>query len=183
LTENELNALVVVLGPTGSGKSELALHLAEELDGEIVNCDSVQVYKRFDVGTAKVPESERRGIPHHLIDVAEPSELFTAADYAAATEKALREIASRGRTPIVAGGTGFYLRALLEGLSPGPKRDEALRENLLHRERRRPGALHRILTERQKQNPAGAGSASARGSPNGGYVRESAGTPYGISAD
>jgi tRNA dimethylallyltransferase len=146
LTENELNALVVVLGPTGSGKSELALHLAEELDGEIVNCDSVQVYKRFDVGTAKVPESERRGIPHHLIDVAEPSELFTAADYAAATEKALREIASRGRTPIVAGGTGFYLRALLEGLSPGPKRDEALRENLLHRERRRPGALHRILT-------------------------------------
>jgi tRNA dimethylallyltransferase len=146
LTENELNALVVVLGPTGSGKSELALHLAEELDGEIVNCDSVQVYKRFDVGTAKVPESERRGVPHHLIDVAEPSDLFTAADYATASEKALREIATRGRTPIVAGGTGFYLRALLEGLSPGPKRDEALRQNLLDRERRRPGALHRILT-------------------------------------
>jgi tRNA dimethylallyltransferase len=145
LKEDDLSTLVVVLGPTGSGKSELGIRLAEQLSGEIVNYDSVQIYQRFNVGTAKVPESERRGIPHHLIDLVEPSELFTAGDYAAAAEKVLLEISGRGKTPILVGGSGFYLRALLDGLSPGPKRNEALRENLLRREHRRPGALHRIL--------------------------------------
>jgi tRNA dimethylallyltransferase len=145
LSSDSLTTLAIVLGPTGSGKSELGLRLAEELGGEIINCDSVQIYRRFEIGTAKVPKSERRGIPHHLIDVAEPSEVFTAGDYAREAERVLREIEARGRIPIVVGGTGFYLRALLQGLSPGPKRDDRLRESLLRREHRRPGALHRIL--------------------------------------
>ncbi len=136
----------VVLGPTGSRKSELSLRLAQELGGEIVNCDSVQIYHRFQIGTAKVPEAERRGIPHHLIDIVEPAGLFTAGDYAVAASAALRDIAGRRRIPIVVGGTGFYLRALLDGLSPGPPRDQALREKLQSRERRRVGSLHRILT-------------------------------------
>ncbi len=144
--ENPLIVLPVVLGPTGSGKSELSLRLARELGGEIVNCDSVQIYRRFQIGTAKVPEAARRGIPHHLIDVIEPGGLFTAGDYAVAAGAALRDIAGRGRIPIVVGGTGFYLRALLDGLSPGPPRDAALREKLQDRERRRAGSLHRILT-------------------------------------
>jgi len=145
LSQDSLKTLAVVLGPTGSGKSELGLRLGEELGGEIVNCDSVQIYKRFRIGTAKLSEADRRGIPHHLIDVAEPSEIFTAGDYAREAERVLREIAARGRIPIIVGGTGFYLRALLLGLSPGPKRDDLLRDSLLRREHRRPGALHRIL--------------------------------------
>jgi tRNA dimethylallyltransferase len=145
LSQDSLKTVAVVLGPTGSGKSELSLRLGEELGGEIVNCDSVQIYKRFRIGTAKLSEAERRGIPHHLIDVAEPSEIFTAGDYARAAERVLREISARGRIPIIVGGTGFYLRALLLGLSPGPKRDDLLRDSLLSREHRRPGALHRIL--------------------------------------
>ena len=145
MSQDSLKTLAVVLGPTGSGKSELGLRLGEELGGEIVNCDSVQIYKRFRIGTAKLSEADRRGIPHHLIDVAEPSEIFTAGDYAREAERVLREIAARGRIPIIVGGTGFYLRALLLGLSPGPKRDDLLRDSLLRREHRRPGALHRIL--------------------------------------
>ena len=145
--------LPIVLGPTASGKSELALHIALALGGEIVNCDSLQIYKGFNIGTAKVREAERRGVPHHLIAVAEPGEIFTAGDYARAAREALREIAGRRRVPVVAGGTGFYLRALLEGLAPGPERDEAIRKRLEQRERRRPGSLHRILS---RLDPAAA---------------------------
>jgi tRNA dimethylallyltransferase len=137
--------MVAVCGPTGSGKSDLGLFLAERLDGEIVNCDSLQVYRHFDIGTAKMPAAERRGVPHHLMDVVEPDELFTAGEYARVGREALREIAGRGRTPIVVGGTGFYLRALIDGLSPTPQRDDALRARLQAREDRRPGSLHRIL--------------------------------------
>ena len=137
--------LLVIAGPTGSGKSELALAIAEATGGEIVNCDSVQVYRGFDVGAAKLTLSERRGVPHHLIDVVEPDQPFTAGDYARAARVVLRDIAARGRLPIVAGGTGFYLRALLDGLSPGPARDAALRERLTSREGERPGSLHRLL--------------------------------------
>lgn len=138
--------LPVVLGPTGSGKSELAISLAQALDGEIANCDSLQLYRGLDIGTAKLPMGQRRGIPHHLIDILEPTELFTAGQYARAAGEVLLEIARRGRIPVVVGGTGFYLRALLEGLFPGPVRDAAMRERLHHREEKRPGSLHRILS-------------------------------------
>lgn len=148
-----MTLLPIVLGPTGSGKSELALHLALAVGGEIVNCDSLQVYRRFDIGTAKVPETERRGVPHHLIDVIDPGQHFTAGDYAREARAALREIAARGRIPVVVGGTGLYLRALLEGLFPGPPRDRALRERLERREQSRPSSLHRILA---RLDPAAA---------------------------
>jgi tRNA dimethylallyltransferase len=137
--------LVAVAGPTGSGKSDLALLLAERFDGEIVNCDSLQVYRHFDIGTAKLPLSERRGIPHHLIDILDPDQLFTAGEYARLARTTIAEISARGRLPILAGGTGFYLRALLEGLFEGPVRDQPLRDRLRAREARRSGSLHRLL--------------------------------------
>ena len=120
--------------------------LAEQFDGEIVNCDSLQVYRHFDIGTAKLPLSERRGIPHHLIDILDPDELFTAGEYARLARSVIAEISARGRLPILAGGTGFYLRALLEGLFEGPVRDQPLRDRLAVREARRPASLHRLLT-------------------------------------
>lgn len=138
--------LVAVAGPTGSGKSGLALALAERFGGEIVNCDSLQVYRHFDLGTAKLPPAERRGIPHHLIDIADPDELFTAGEYARLARETIAAISARGRLPILAGGTGFYLRALLDGLFEGPSRDQALRDRLAARELARPGSLHRLLT-------------------------------------
>ncbi len=146
MEEGHPTPLPIVLGPTGSGKSELGIRIALEFGGEIVNYDSVQVYRRFQIGTAKVPEAERRGIPHHLIDVIEPEELFTAGDFARVARKVLEEISARGQIPVLVGGTGFYLRALLEGLSPGPQRQDELRAKLQLREQLRPGSLHRILT-------------------------------------
>jgi tRNA dimethylallyltransferase len=137
--------LIAIAGPTGSGKSALALDLASRFAGEVVNCDSVQIYRYFDIGAAKVPEEERRGIPHHMIGVANPDEVFTAGDFARAARPILNEIAGRGHVPVVTGGTGFYLRALIEGLAPGPARDEALRAVLQAREARRPGCAHRWL--------------------------------------
>lgn len=137
--------LVIVLGPTGSGKSEMALDIAQQFDGEIVNCDSLQLYRRFDIGTAKVPESERRGIPHHLIDACEPLQVFTAGEYVRRARPILQEISGRGRLPVVVGGTGFYLRALLHGLFAGPERDEALRRRFADAVSRHPGFLHRAL--------------------------------------
>lgn len=137
--------MIVVVGPTGSGKSDLALHLAGRFGGEIVGCDSVQVYRGFDIGTAKTPVGERGGIVHHLVDVAEPEHAFTAGDYQRLARAAVSDIARRGALPIVVGGTGFYLRALLDGLFSGPRRDEALRERLKLRAERRPGSLHRLL--------------------------------------
>ena len=138
--------LVAILGATGSGKSSLALDLAQEFDGEIVNCDSLQIYRYFDRGTAKLPSEQRRGIPHHLIDILNPDEIFTAGEYARRARDIAGEISARGRLPIIAGGTGFYLRALLSGLFAGPERDQSLRDRLALRERRRPGSLHRLLT-------------------------------------
>jgi tRNA dimethylallyltransferase len=122
--------LIIVLGPTGSGKSDLALAIAETFQGEIVNCDSLQLYRYLDIGTAKVPVSERRGIPHHLLDVINPDVVFTAGDYVRMARPVLDDIAGRGRIPVITGGTGFYLRALLNGLFTGPGRDDALREEL-----------------------------------------------------
>jgi tRNA dimethylallyltransferase len=122
--------LVAIVGPTASGKSALALRLARERPGEIVSCDSLQVYRGLDVGSAKATPAERAGVEHHLLDVADPGEVFSAADYARLARAALHEVHGRGRLPIVAGGTGLYLRALFEGLFEGPPRDEALRRRL-----------------------------------------------------
>jgi tRNA dimethylallyltransferase len=144
LSEQPSN-LLVILGPTGSGKSQLALHLAEQLGGEIVNCDSVQVYRQLDAGSAKTPLSERRGIPHHLIDVAGIDEHFSAGDFQRLARQAISTIHARRKLPVVVGGTGFYLRALLEGLSAAPKRNLALRGRLDRVAARRPQTLHRML--------------------------------------
>jgi tRNA dimethylallyltransferase len=145
--------LVAVLGPTGSGKSDLGLEIALAFGGEIVNCDSLQVYRHFDLGTAKLRLEERRGVAHHLIDVADPGDLFTAGEYARRARAVLADISARGKIPVVAGGTGFYLRALLDGLFPGPSRDQDLRDRLAAREARRPGSLHRVLA---RLDPAAA---------------------------
>ena len=122
--------LVAIVGPTASGKSALALRLARERGGEIVSCDSLQVYRGLDVGSAKATPEERAAVPHHLVDVADPGGAFSAADYARLAREALGGIRSRGKLPIVAGGTGLYLRALLQGLFAGPSRDDALRARL-----------------------------------------------------
>ena len=137
--------IVAVAGPTASGKSELALRIASACRGEVVNCDSLQVYRGFDIGTAKLPEPERRGVPHHLIDMLDPCDVFNAGEFARQARRISGEITQRGNCPILAGGTGFYLRSLIHGLSPGPPRDESLRIRLAARERRHPGALHRLL--------------------------------------
>jgi len=138
--------LATVVGPTGSGKSALALSVAQQFGGEIVNCDSLQLYRGFDIGTAKTPAGERRGVPHHLFDVLSPQESYSAGEYAREARKVIAEISGRGRLPVVVGGTGFYLRALLEGLPILPGRDDRLRERLQERERLHPGSLHRLLT-------------------------------------
>ncbi|HML15979.1 MAG TPA: tRNA (adenosine(37)-N6)-dimethylallyltransferase MiaA [Bryobacteraceae bacterium] len=143
--------LIAIVGPTGAGKSALALKIAETFPGEIVNCDSLQIYRGFDIGAAKTPASERRGIAHHLIDVVDPGAVYSAGDYARDARRIIREISARGHLPIISGGTGFYLRALLDGLPHLPGRDQALRERLASRDRRRPGSLHRILSRLDPQ--------------------------------
>ena len=122
--------LIAVVGPTASGKSDLALRLAREHAGEIVSCDSLQVYRGLDIGSAKPTAEERRQVPHHLVDVVAPDEAFSAADYGRLGRKALAGIAERDRLAVVAGGAGLYLRALLQGLFEGPSRDEAFRSRL-----------------------------------------------------
>jgi len=121
---------IAILGPTASGKSALGLALAERLGGEIVACDSTAVYRGFDIGTDKVPVEEQRGIPHHLVDVADPTESYTAARYAQDASAVIADILQRGRVPIIVGGSGFYYRALTRGLFPGPGRDTELRARL-----------------------------------------------------
>lgn len=137
---------MVVLGPTASGKTALALAIARRFHGEIVNCDSVAMYREFEIGTAKPRPAERAEVPHHLLDFVDPTADLTAGEYARQARPVLREIAGRGRLPIVSGGTGLYLRALLEGLFPGPQRSEDLRKKLRQRAADSgPERLHRIL--------------------------------------
>lgn len=145
---NDAYPLIAVVGPTGAGKSELALALANSFRGEVVNCDSVQVYKGLDIGSAKTPESQRLGVPHHLLDVVPPGSELTAGSYARCAAEVLQAIRARGRLPVVAGGTGFYLRALIDGLSPAPARNQELRTRLADVARRRPAALHRLVRRR-----------------------------------
>jgi tRNA dimethylallyltransferase len=138
--------VLAILGPTATGKSALALRLAERYDGEIINCDSTAVYRGFDIGTDKVPASAQRGIPHHLVDIADPTDEYTAAQYARDAAKTIRDIQGRGQVPIVVGGTGFYYRALTRGLFPGPGRDATLRRRLESIAARRDVSwLHRLL--------------------------------------
>jgi len=138
--------LVVIVGPTASGKTALSLTLAEKFDGEIVNCDSVAMYREFDIGTAKPSAAERARAPHHLFDSVDPSDDMTAGEYARLARQVLSEINSRSHLAIVVGGTGLYLRALLDGLFPGPQRSEELRERLRERAAKRGSDhLHRIL--------------------------------------
>ncbi|HEX4808682.1 MAG TPA: tRNA (adenosine(37)-N6)-dimethylallyltransferase MiaA [Bryobacteraceae bacterium] len=149
-----LYPFLVILGPTGSGKSELGLALAEEFSGEIVNSDSVQVHRGLDIGSAKTPPEKRRGIPHRLLDVVGPDGELTAGAYAREARTVLADVRARGKLPIVVGGTGFYVRALLEGLSPAPERDPELRARLARLENRRTGVLYRFL---RRHDPKAAG--------------------------
>lgn len=154
--EFEIWNLLAVVGPTASGKSDLAVYLAEKLGGEILNCDSVQIYRGLDIGAAKaVP----RSVPAHLFDILEPTDLFTAGEYARRARAVLEEIRARGRLPVVVGGTGFYLRALLEGLFAGPERNEELRRRLAKRPAER---LHRLLA---RLDPVSAARIHPRDKP------------------
>jgi tRNA dimethylallyltransferase len=147
LDESVLPLVVILLGPTGSGKTALSLTLAERFNGEIVSCDSVAVYRGMELGTAKPTREERARVPHHLIDVAEPDEPFTAGTYSRLARELLQKIKVREHLPIVTGGTGLYLRALTEGLFAGPERQELLRAKLKSKAQKRGSAwLHRLLT-------------------------------------
>ena len=138
--------LVAILGPTASGKSALAIALAEKLDGEVVACDSTQVYRGFDIGTAKPSVEERHGIPHHMIDVVSTAESFTAGEYSHRAVEVLADLRRRRRLPIFTVGTGLYFRALMEGLADAPTRSDRLRERLNAMGARRGGTcLHRLL--------------------------------------
>jgi tRNA dimethylallyltransferase len=152
-----------VLGPTASGKTALSLALAERFNGEIVNCDSVAMYRDFDLGTAKPTPSERARAPHHLLDCVTPTSPVTAGEYARQARQVLDEIKALGRLPILVGGTGLYLRALLEGLFPGPQRSEELRQRLRKRaDSCGSNYLHRILS---RLDSAAAGKIHANDTP------------------
>src|SRR6202044_936922 len=146
--------LVVLVGPTASGKTSLAIRLAQEFDGEIISCDSVAVYREMEIGTAKPTREERSLIQHHMIDIAWPNEPCTAGDYSRQAREALTGITERQHLPIVAGGTGLYLRALIDGLFPAPPQKPGQRERL-HKiaSTRGPAYLHRLLT---RLDPAAA---------------------------
>ena len=162
-TQDRDPLLVVILGPTASGKTSLSLSLAQRFDGEIVSCDSVALYKEFDIGTAKPSLEERSQAPHHLIDVVDPTQAVTAGEYARRARAVLAEIRGREKLPIVVGGTGLYLRALLDGLFAGPQRSEELRDRLRHRANAKGSQhLHRIL---QGLDPAAAARIHANDTP------------------
>jgi tRNA dimethylallyltransferase len=157
--DKSLAPLVVILGPTASGKSTLGVWLAEQMGGEVVACDSTQLYKGFDIGTAKPSLAERRGVAHHLIDVLAPSEPATAGGYREAAIAVLEDLRRRNRVPILTVGTGLYLRALLEGLADVPQRSEELRDRLREsRDRHSAGHLHRVLL---RLDPDAAGKIAA----------------------
>ncbi|MGD0401661.1 MAG: tRNA (adenosine(37)-N6)-dimethylallyltransferase MiaA [Candidatus Acidiferrales bacterium] len=153
-----LAPLVVILGPTASGKSSLAIRLARQLNGEVLVCDSTQVYRHFDIGTAKVPLAEQEGIAHHLVDLVEPDEIFTAGEYRRRALLVLGEVTKRGKLPILTAGTGLYLRALLEGLADAPERSEELRARLRTKAQLRGSDhLHRALMRLDPENAARIG--------------------------
>jgi tRNA dimethylallyltransferase len=143
--------LIVILGPTASGKSALGISFAEHLGGEILVCDSTQVYRHFDIGTGKIPLIVQRGIPHHLVDLVDSHEVFTAGEYRRRALEVLEDLRQRGKLPIITAGTGLYLRALLEGLADAPERSEELRERLREKAKQHgPEHLHRVLARLDK---------------------------------
>jgi len=147
--------VILVLGPTGSGKTTLSIALAERFGGEIISCDSVAVYRGMDLGTAKPSQEQRMQVPHHLIDVADPDQPFTAGEYSRRARASLHEIVARGKLPIVTGGTGLYLRAFTDGLFAGPARQENLRKRLeLSAHRRGNAWLHRLLSRLDQPSAA-----------------------------
>lgn len=161
--DTRATGIIAVVGPTASGKSELGIQLALRLGGEIINCDSVQVYQGIQIATAKVPPAERRGVPHHLIDFVSPHVNFTAADWARAALSKIEEISSRGAVVLLVGGTGFYLHALRQPFFPSPPTDENLRRRLTQlRERHGPAHLHKIL---RRVDPVEAEKLNARDWP------------------
>jgi tRNA dimethylallyltransferase len=171
---------VVILGPTASGKSALGIALAERLGGEILVCDSTQVYRHFDIGTGKVPVAERRGIPHHLIDLVEPGEVFTAGDFRRRALEVLDDLRSRGKLPIITAGTGLYLRALLEGLADAPERSEELRDRLRERAAKQgPLYLHRMLARIDKETAARIAPRDSQKIIRAIEIRKLAGKPVG----
>ena len=152
---NNLRHIIAIVGPTASGKSDLGIQLALEIGGEIINCDSVQVYQEIQVATAKVPVNERRGIPHHLIGFVSPAMNFTAADWARAASQKIEEIEERGKAAIIVGGTGFYLRALRAPFFPSPPTDEELRARLTSiREQHGAEHLHKMLARFDRDEAA-----------------------------
>jgi tRNA dimethylallyltransferase len=154
-----MSRLVAIVGPTATGKSALGISLAQRFHGEIVSCDSTAVYRGFDIGTDKVPLAEQRGIPHHMLDLVEPTEEYSAARYAREAARVIRDITARGKLPILVGGTGFYYRALTRGLFEGPGRDEGLRRRLERVAARRGHEfLHRWLA---RVDPASAARIQA----------------------
>ena len=161
LTVSHPSLLIVVLGPTGSGKTALSLALAEHFRGEIVNCDSVAMYRDFEIGTAKPTIPERNRVPHHLLDCVDPRAYITAGEYARQARKVLEEIKTRGSVPIVVGGTGLYLQALLEGLFSGPERSEELRDRLRQHAKKK-NYLHRLL---HRLDPSAAGKIHSNDTP------------------
>ncbi|HEY0173998.1 MAG TPA: tRNA (adenosine(37)-N6)-dimethylallyltransferase MiaA [Pyrinomonadaceae bacterium] len=155
-----MRPVVAVVGPTASGKSDLGIALALRLGAEIINCDSVQVYREIEIATAKVPHDERRGVPHHLIDFVPPGRTYTAADWARDALACVEEIEGRGRTALLVGGTGFYLRAFREPFFEAAPTDAALRRRLVSlRERRGAEHLYRLL---RRLDPERAGGLHAR---------------------
>ena len=152
--------LIAIVGPTATGKSALGIALAQRFGGEVVSCDSTAVYRGFDIGTDKVPLVDQRGIPHHMVDVVDPTEEYSAARYAREAAAVIRAVTARGKLPILVGGTGFYYRALTRGLFEGPGRDEALRRRLERvAARRGPECLHRWLA---RVDPASAARIQSR---------------------
>ena len=163
LTDKSHQPIIAIVGPTASGKSELGIAMALQFDGEIINCDSVQVYREIEIATAKVPLEERRGVPHHLIDFVSPEINYTAGEWAREAALKIAEIEGRGHMAFLVGGTGFYLRALRQPFFPSPRTDESLRRRLtLIRERQGVTHLHRML---QRLDPVAAKNLSERDWP------------------
>ena len=152
--------LIAILGPTAVGKSALGIQLALRMNGEVVSCDSTAVYRGFDIGTDKVPVAARDGVPHHMIDVADPTEEYSAARYGREAAAAIRDITARGRMPILVGGTGLYYRALTRGFFPGPSRDEDLRRRLERVAARR--GVDRLHAWLRRVDPAAASRIQSR---------------------